>query len=46
MVHTDRPCCDAPLVTEMPLPDTLRCEDCAVTWTITDPEPDRAQLAA
>lgn len=46
MIHINRPCCDAPLVTEMPLPDTLRCEDCATSWTVTDPEPEDAQLAA
>ena len=46
MIHTNRPCCDTLLATEMPLPDTLRCEDCAVTWTITDPEPEGVQLAA
>mgnify|MGYP001578288760 CR=1 FL=1 len=46
MIHINQPCCDAILATEMPLPDTLRCEDCAVTWTIADPEPEGAQLAA
>lgn len=46
MIHIDRPCCDTPLATSLPLPDTLRCEDCSVTWTTTDPEPESVHLAA
>ena len=38
MVIIERPCCDTPLAVELPLVDALRCEDCAVSWTVADPE--------
>ncbi len=46
MVTIERPCCDIPLAVELPLPDTAHCDECAVSWTITDPEPERSVLAA
>jgi len=49
MVTIERPCCDQPLTVETPLPDALRCDECAVAWAVTDPEPApvaRAALAA
>jgi hypothetical protein len=46
MINTERPCCDTPLIVELPLPDTLRCDDCGVSWTVADPEPQPAALAA
>jgi hypothetical protein len=46
MVTTERPCCDQPLTVEMPLPESLRCDDCAVTWSVTDPEAEALALAA
>jgi hypothetical protein len=39
MITIERPCCDRPLAVEMPLPDALRCVECAVSWSVTDPEP-------
>jgi len=49
MITIERPCCDQPLAVEMPLSDALRCDECAVSWTVTDPEPApvaRVALAA
>lgn len=46
MVNIDRPCCDAPLTVELPLPDALRCDECAVAWTLADPESVPVALAA
>ena len=46
MILIDRPCCDTPMATEMPLPDTLRCEDCATTWDVRDAAPAEVLLAA
>jgi hypothetical protein len=39
MITIERPCCDQPLAVEMPLPDAHRCDECAVSWIVTDPEP-------
>jgi hypothetical protein len=39
MITIERPCCDQPLAVEMPLPDALHCDECAVSWIVTDPEP-------
>jgi hypothetical protein len=39
MITLEAPCCDRPLLVEVPLPDALRCDECAVSWTVTDPEP-------
>jgi hypothetical protein len=38
MINLERPCCDAPLATELPLPDELFCDECAVSWVVTDAE--------
>jgi hypothetical protein len=46
MITVERPCCDQPLAVEMPLPDALRCDECAVTWIVTDPEPASVAHAA
>jgi hypothetical protein len=46
MITIERPCCDQPLAVEMPLPDALRCDECAVTWIVTDPEPASVAHAA
>ncbi|HEX4896903.1 MAG TPA: hypothetical protein VFV53_00935 [Candidatus Limnocylindrales bacterium] len=49
MITIERPCCDQPLTVEMPLRDALHCDDCAVSWIVTDPEQTpvaRAALAA
>ena len=40
MITIERPCCDQPLSVESPVPDALRCDECAVSWTLTDPEPE------
>ena len=39
MITIERPCCDQPLAVEMPLPDALRCDECAVSWVVTEPRP-------
>jgi hypothetical protein len=39
MVIVERPCCAAPMVVEHPLTDLVRCEACAVEWTLDDPAP-------
>jgi hypothetical protein len=39
MILIDCPACDAPVATSLPLPDAIRCDDCAVTWEVTDAEP-------
>ena len=39
MITIERPCCEQPLAVEMPLPDAFRCDECAVSWIVTDPEP-------
>ncbi|MEO7663486.1 MAG: hypothetical protein ABIV26_00035 [Candidatus Limnocylindrales bacterium] len=39
MVNLERPCCDSPLIVELPLQASLRCDDCAVEWSIVDPVP-------
>ena len=46
MILIDRPCCATPLPVELPMPDTLRCDACAVEWTIEDPTPLELSLAA
>lgn len=49
MITIERPCCDQPLSVESPVPDALRCDECAVTWLVTDPKPApvaRVALAA
>jgi hypothetical protein len=46
MIHIEPPCCDEPLAIDGPLPATLRCEACSVAWSIVDPEPEPAALAA
>lgn len=46
MILIDRPCCDTPMAIEMPIPDTLRCDDCATTWDVADDAPAEARLAA
>ena len=42
MVTIERPCCEAPLIVEAALAVELRCDACAVTWTVSDPEPSAA----
>jgi len=46
MITIERPCCDQPLSVEFPLPDELRCDDCAVSWTVADPEPAPTAIPA
>jgi hypothetical protein len=46
MITIERPCCDKPLTVELPLPDALRCDECAVSWIVTDPEPASVAGAA
>ena len=49
MVNIERPCCDQPLAVDVPLPEALHCDECAVTWTVSDSEPApvaRVALAA
>lgn len=46
MVNLERPCCESPFLVELPLPASLRCDDCAVSWTVADPDPDRAEVIA
>ena len=48
MILIDCPACDAPVATSLPLPDAVRCDDCAVVWEVTDPviEPREVRPAA
>jgi hypothetical protein len=46
MILIERPCCDEPMAIDSPAPATLRCEACGVAWSIVDPEPEPAALAA
>ena len=46
MILIDRPCCEAPMVIEMPIPDLIRCEDCATTWDVADDVPTEVRRAA
>jgi len=47
MILIDCPACEAPVATSLPLPDALRCDDCAATWELADAEPNQeAKLAA
>lgn len=46
MVNIERPCCDQPLAVETPVPDALTCEDCQVSWSLVDPQPEALALAA
>ncbi|MCI0581510.1 MAG: hypothetical protein L0227_01220 [Chloroflexi bacterium] len=46
MITIEAPCCDQPLTVEIPLPDALRCDECAVTWVLADPEPAPAARIA
>ena len=46
MVITERPCCDQPLTVEHPLPAHLTCDDCAVSWSVGDREPEPVAIAA
>ncbi len=46
MILIDRPCCETPMAIELPIPDSLWCEDCAVTWAVADASVAEAALAA
>jgi hypothetical protein len=46
MVNIERPCCDTPLAVELPLPDAIRCDECAVSWSIADPATESAHQVA
>ena len=46
MILIERPCCETPMAIELPIPDSLRCEDCATTWNVADAAPLEARLAA
>lgn len=46
MVTIERPCCDTSLAVELPLPDALRCGECDIGWTVSDPEPELFAPAA
>ncbi|MES2210759.1 MAG: hypothetical protein V4515_11335 [Chloroflexota bacterium] len=46
MILIERPCCDTPQTVDLPIPDQLRCLDCAVIWDVVDPAPVEARLAA
>jgi hypothetical protein len=39
MITFEAPCCDQPITVESPVPDAIRCDECSVTWLVTDPEP-------
>jgi hypothetical protein len=39
MITIEAPCCDQLLSVEAPMPDAIRCDDCAVIWAVADPEP-------
>jgi hypothetical protein len=45
MVTTERPCCESPLLVELPLPPILHCNDCSVSWTVTDPAAESVAVA-
>jgi hypothetical protein len=46
MTTIDCPSCDHPLPVDLPLPATIRCDDCAVVVETADPEPVLGTLAA
>ena len=46
MILIERPCCTAPMAIELPIPDSLRCDDCATTWDVVDAVAEEALLAA
>jgi len=43
MILIDCPSCEATIVADLPLMATLRCDDCAVAWAVTDATPDQAE---
>ena len=45
MILIDCPSCEASMATSMPIPDAVRCEDCAVVWDVTDPDLDEVHKA-
>ncbi|MBI3746176.1 MAG: hypothetical protein HY264_06560 [Chloroflexi bacterium] len=48
MILIDCPSCEAPITADAPVPGSLRCDDCAVAWDVTDaaPMPSDVRLAA
>ncbi|MEO8469575.1 MAG: hypothetical protein ABI573_07920 [Chloroflexota bacterium] len=46
MILIERPCCDTPMAIDLPMPDVLRCDDCATTWDVVDALAEEALLAA
>ena len=46
MILIERPCCGTPMAIELPIPDSLQCDECATTWEVTDDSPAEARLAA
>ena len=46
MTYIDCPACESPIATDLPAASVVRCDDCAVEWEVTDPEPGAALLAA
>ena len=46
MIIIERPCCDSPMAVDLPIPDSLRCEECATTWDVADAAPVETRLAA
>ena len=46
MTYIDCPACDASIATDLPAASVVRCDDCAVEWEVTDPEPRAVLLAA
>ena len=46
MILIERPCCTALLAIDLPIPDSLRCDECATTWDVVDAVADESLLAA
>ena len=52
MILIERPCCTAPMgctapmAIDLPIPDSLRCDDCATTWDVVDAVAEESLLAA
>lgn len=46
MILIDCPCCEAKLITSLPVPATLRCDECAVIVDVTDAAAHEVALAA
>lgn len=46
MILIEHPCCAALMTIDLPIPDSLRCDDCATIWDVVDAVAEEALLAA